>query len=62
MGVDANPVTVTWMGGIGIAALVASYLLVNERTRQWSDKRIVLVALAVSFSLVLSTERYLGLL
>jgi hypothetical protein len=61
MGVEANPITLTWMGGIGIAALIASYFLVNERTRQWSDRKIVLVSVGISLSLVLSGLRISGM-
>jgi hypothetical protein len=61
MGVEANPITLTWMGGIGMASLIASYLLINERTRRWSDKRIVLVSLAISLSLVISGLRISGM-
>ncbi|WP_457555806.1 hypothetical protein [Candidatus Pyrohabitans sp.] len=53
MGVTANPVTITWVVGIGLAALIASALLLNERTREWSDNKIFFTSMVTSLSLVL---------
>jgi|Deesub1362A_J573_1020465.scaffolds.fasta_scaffold13491_2 hypothetical protein len=53
MGVTANPVTITWVVGIGLAALIASALLLNERTREWSDNKIFFTSMITSLSLVL---------
>ena len=60
MGVTANPVTITWIGGIGLAALIASALLLNERTREWSDNRIFITSMVSSISLVLLLLKLTG--
>ncbi len=59
MGVEANPITMTWMGGIGLSAFITSALLLNERTRKWSDKKIVVLSVVASFSFVLSLLKLL---
>lgn len=60
MGVEANPITITWAVGIGLSAFIASGLLMRERTRKWSDKKIVVTSALVSFSSVLLLLRVLG--
>lgn len=60
MGVEANPITITWTVGIALSALIASGLLMYERTREWSDRKIVSLSVVVSFSSVLLLLRILG--
>ncbi|MEE9564301.1 MAG: hypothetical protein V3V63_01160 [Candidatus Hydrothermarchaeaceae archaeon] len=60
MGVEANPITITWTVGIGLSAFIASGLLMHERTRKWSDKKIVMTSALVSFSSVLLLLQVLG--
>ena len=60
MGVTANPVTITWVVGIGLGALIASALLLNERTRRWSDNKIFFTSVATSFSVVLLLLKLTG--
>ncbi len=60
MGVSANPVTITWVAGIGLAAIIASILLLNRRTRSWSDSRIFFTSIITSFSLVLLILKITG--
>lgn len=60
MGVEANPITLTWIGGVGLSSLIASYFLVNEKTQKWSDKKIVLVSVFISFSFILVILRLFG--
>ncbi len=60
MGVSANPVTITWIVGIGLAALIASGLLLSERTRHWSDNRIFFTSLALSLTIVLLCLKLTG--
>jgi hypothetical protein len=62
LGVDANPITITWTAGIGFSALLASAMLLNERTREWSDKKIVISSTIVSFSSVLLLLHVLGMI
>jgi hypothetical protein len=62
VGVEANPITITWTLGIGFSALIASGLLMNERTRKWSDKRIVSFSAVVSFSSVILGLFVLGMI
>ncbi len=62
MGVEANPITITWTAGIGFSALLASAMLLNERTRAWSDKKIVVSSTLVSFSSVLLFLFLLGMI
>lgn len=62
MAAAANPITVTWIVGIGLAAVIASAFLLNERTREWSDNRIfftsILISLFVVVLLLLILERF----
>jgi hypothetical protein len=60
LGVDANPITITWTAGIGLSALLASAMLLNERTREWSDKKIVASSTVASFSSVILLLFLLG--
>ncbi|MEE9475013.1 MAG: hypothetical protein V3V36_05000 [Candidatus Hydrothermarchaeaceae archaeon] len=60
MGVEANPITITWTLGIGLSAIIASALLMHERTRNWSDRKIVALSVVVSLSSVLLLLRILG--
>lgn len=60
MGVEANPITITWTLGIGLSAIIASALLMHERTRKWSDRKIVALSVVVSLSSVLLLLRILG--
>jgi hypothetical protein len=60
LGVEANPITITWTLGIGLSAFIASALLMNEKTRKWSDKKIVVISTLASFSTVLLILRILG--
>jgi hypothetical protein len=60
MGVSANPVTITWVVGIGLAAIIASALLLNERTREWSDNKIFFTSIITSFTLVLLMLKITG--
>lgn len=54
----ANAITITWTLGIGLGAIVAAYLMMNENTKKWSDNRIVLVSLMISFSVVLAVLQF----
>ncbi len=60
MGVEANPITITWIAGLALSAFTASALLINERTRAWPDRRIIVLSVAMSFSFVLSLLRISG--
>ncbi|WP_456475518.1 hypothetical protein [Candidatus Pyrohabitans sp.] len=60
MGVTANPVTITWVVGIGLGALIASALLLNKRTRRWSDNKIFFTSITTSFSVVLILLKLTG--
>ncbi len=60
MGVEANPITITWTLGIGLSAIIASVLLMHERTRKWSDRKIVALSVVASLSSVLLLLRILG--
>jgi len=60
MGVSANPVTITWVVGIGLAAIIASVLLLNRRTSRWSDNQIFFTSIITSFSLVLLALKITG--
>lgn len=60
MGVEANPITITWAVGIGLSAIIASGLLMYEKTREWSDRKIVSLSVVVSFSSVLLLLWILG--
>jgi len=62
LGAAANPITITWIVGIGFAAIIASALLVNKRTRQWSDNRIFFTSLIASFSIVIMVLAALGMI
>ena len=62
MGVDANPITLTWMGGIGFSAIIAIFMLYFERTKVWSDKKIVGIATLLGFILILGILRIIGLI
>lgn len=62
MGAEADPITITWIVGIGLSAFIASGMLMNDRTRAWSDKKIVISSTIVSFSLVLLLMRVLGMI
>ncbi len=60
MGIEANPITITWTLGIGFSALLASAMLMHEGTRKWSDLKIVVTSSIVSFSSTLLLLRILG--
>ncbi len=62
MGVDANPITLTWMGGIGFSAIIAIFMLYFERTKVWSDKKIVGIATLLGFILILGILRIIGMI
>jgi len=48
----ANIIAIIWTIGIGVGAIIAGYLLTNERTKEWSEKKITLVSVLLSFLLV----------
>ena len=62
MGVDANPITLTWMGGIGFSALIAIFMLYYERTKTWTDKKIVGTSTVLGFASVLGILRIGGMI
>ncbi len=61
MGVALNPITVGWIGGIGVAAIIASLLLVHSKTRNWSENRIFLVSLLSAVVIMLILMRGMGM-
>lgn len=62
MGVDANPITLTWMGGIAFSAIIAIFMLYFEKTKDWTDKNIVSTATVLGFLAVLGILRVGGII
>lgn len=52
-------IALVWVLGIGLAALISSYLLVSPRSKDWSEKKIVSIALGISIAMI-STIVYLA--
>jgi len=48
-----NEIAITWTLGIGTSAIIASYLLISEKTKHWDDKKIAIFATLIAFSLIL---------
>jgi len=48
-----NEIAITWTLGIGISAIIASYLLISEKTKHWDDKKIAIFSTLIAFSLIL---------
>ncbi len=56
---QASAITIIWTLGIGVSVILASYLLLNEETKKWSDNRIFFASVAggifiVSLAIALS--------
>ncbi len=43
---------IIWMGGVGLGAIIAAYLLTSEKTENWSERKIALVAMGCSSATV----------
>ncbi len=48
-----NEIAVTWTLVIGISVIIASYLLLNKKTKYWSEKKIAFFSTLISFCLIL---------
>lgn len=57
MGATVNALTITWELGIGLSAIIAAYLLTNERTKDWSERKIILTSSLISL-VVTATSVY----
>jgi hypothetical protein len=58
---DRETIALTWVLGIGLSALLSSWLLLNPNVQNWSERRIALTSLAVSFALVWTALRVVRL-
>ncbi len=52
MGGQASAITIAWTVGIGVSTILASYFLLNEKTKKWSDNRIFFTSVAVGLFVV----------
>jgi hypothetical protein len=50
LGAQANAITITWTVGIGLSAILASYFMLNENTKKWSEKKIIFISSVISFT------------
>jgi hypothetical protein len=46
LGGQANAITIAWTLVIGVSAILASYFLLNKKTKKWSDNRIFFTSVA----------------
>lgn len=49
---EKEAIAVVWVIGIGLAALLSSFMLVYPGTRNWSELRIVACSMGVSILLI----------
>jgi hypothetical protein len=53
LGATVNALTIGWELGIGLSAIIAAYLLIWERTKDWSEKKIIFISCCASFFITL---------
>ncbi|MEE9594289.1 MAG: hypothetical protein V3V92_02710 [Candidatus Hydrothermarchaeales archaeon] len=52
MTIEKQTIAFIWMGGIGIAAILSTLMLISKRTEHWSEKKIVSVSGTISILVV----------